>query len=1000
MANKESKGQSQDYVFLECDCDHSFEKTPDNSKWINRIDGGLVLPENSVLSVQYAGINIRGSGQDVIEFKNEKIGESEFYEYDETTSTYQKNTYDVFDNKVTTFLEYYKNQDGLYTFNLPYPYFNYDPDTYNTDWSSLNNSKDLQTEEIQNGLISTNYKSIYNFAFPIDNKRYTILKRNPNTKYTGTARGRVFGGVTFDRTISRYDYSVYQNKVELEVDKGFVSPSSVAEQISQQLQKHTKPKIKKMTCWSNSAIDTAPIVWHDSKEVQSGLTCETETFKLFQCATRRTFYKGSFDKFYNNDATNVENNHAEVQYYQDNYEYIGCYNPEFFLYGRSMLYDASYDGFQTIFAFLNTITCAGETTEHFVEHDMYLNMPYNEATLGQYINLFKIQIQDSEFWENNMAKDTNSTPDNSVFLHVSCEALPFADLPTYKNEPFGSDNPEFDINLTNPLYLTRDTTINAYDETNAFGVFYPWKANDGKIYTMIKGRFFIKMTTPAVTVPVTPSTPYFKYYKDGEDGGGSTYGGTFTQTKEQYVNANFPVATQEYNRIGFDRHFSSAGNQCILLWNGLGATSNLEVGMLNKDSSTPNPTTSDPIFSNSFIESGFEASTGDELLRHTYYYDTGNDEIYIGADSFLFNFDSTEARFNLSNCHTARKQFNTALSGFDASILTGVADDSSGNPDIYYKQSQVTSTTDAVKFPLEINGEANQPIYEVSPTTLITHTQEVFDNEIVLKENTIFDSNCGIFFSNFGISEKTFENSLWNVLGFSLQQTKTYMTEELGKYISLNRNYRFLNLGVNLNDSPVYPFTTNANINSNEIISWKTNPFSISYFNTLGVPNPFRVVQYDETPKVFNFDVKASPYRIVQNQTSTFITADVLPSKTNIPFYQVRSDVIGLTKYYGGNEQSNGKLPVVAIVNKSTPSADFMVNQGDNSMSYIIKKRTVLNTVTTQIFDNYGRPAILDEHSSIIYKIEVPYNEPLLTPFDTLGEFEEAEQLQEKKNKI
>ena len=36
---------------------------------------------------------------------------------------------------------------------------------------------------------------------------------------------------------------------------------------------------------------------------------------------------------------------------------------------------------------------------------------------------------------------------------------------------------------------------------------------------------------------------------------------------------------------------------------------------------------------------------------------------------------------------------------------------------------------------------------------------------------------------------------------------------------------------------------------------------------------------------------------------------------------------------------------------------------------------------------------------SVIYKIEVPYNEPLLTQFNTLGEFEEAEQLQQKKKK-
>ena len=74
-----SEGQEPDYIFLECNADNSFEITENNNRWINQIEGGVTLPENAKLSVQFAGINILGSGSDVVEFKNEKIGESEIY---------------------------------------------------------------------------------------------------------------------------------------------------------------------------------------------------------------------------------------------------------------------------------------------------------------------------------------------------------------------------------------------------------------------------------------------------------------------------------------------------------------------------------------------------------------------------------------------------------------------------------------------------------------------------------------------------------------------------------------------------------------------------------------------------------------------------------------------------------------------------------------------------------------------------------------------------------
>ena len=981
-----SENEQPDYIFIECACDHSFEKNENNNRWINRIDGGVTIPENALLSVQYAGLNVLGSGSDVIEFKNQKIGESEIYKYNEATENYDKVKYDVFDNKVTIFLEFYKNQDGLYNYTLPYPHFTYSTTSFEERYTAYGNNKSTTTEEKQHGVTQSTYNSIYNYAFPIDNKRYTILKRNPNSKYSGSYSGREYNGIYFVRDMANYEYSIYHNEVEIEIDKGFISPSSIAQQISQQLDKHTEPKRKTMRCWIEKSDYTTD--WdYDYQDIDGGIITETETFKLFDCATRRTFYQKASERF--NEGDNYNDN-FEVEQYQKNFEYIGCYNPSIFLTGRSILKDLSYDAKQKNYAILNQVSCEDEVVEGFVTRDLYTNIPYDKDILIQFHYLFQYQEKDSAMFETKPAKKTGSTAENSRFLHSDSEPLAFSSLAEYKLKRFGTDyssSANDRIFFTNALYLTYFPQYENFQEDGAYGCFFPWKSSvDNKYYCRVYGRFYVGLDNLG--------DPYFDFYTDTTQTI-NTYGGNNTGFEPHlaYDGSTFPISTITYNRIGWDRHFSAHGNQCIMLWNGLTDVSELKAYFHDDQNDQPQE---EHVFSNSFILNSTINST-----KEKYYYDTGNDQIYLGADSFLFNFDTVESRFTMSQLHTSRKQFNNALSGFDASILTGVkTDDNTGQPKIYY--SNIANAGHyTVQFPLDINPNANTGIYEISPTKEITSTQEVAENYQVMQTNVIFDSNCGIFFGFFGITEKTYENSLWDILGFSKTQTHTYLTEDLPLQEILYRNNRFLNSGVNLNQSQIYPFTTNAQINSNEIISWRSNPFNISYFNTLNIPNNFRVLTKISN-HTFDYKDSASPYRVIQNQVSTLMFAEKLPRKTNIPFYQVRSDILPMVKYYGGNNQTNGRLPVLTLVNKSFSGVDYFVNQGDNSMEFIIKRRITINSVTTEIFDSNGKPAILDPHSSVIYKFQVPYVTPQITPFKTSAEYQESldlEQMKKNKNK-
>ena len=59
---------SQDFKFIECNINNSFEKDKNNSRWINKISDGMVIEENSKLIVQSAYVNIVGAGSEVIQF--------------------------------------------------------------------------------------------------------------------------------------------------------------------------------------------------------------------------------------------------------------------------------------------------------------------------------------------------------------------------------------------------------------------------------------------------------------------------------------------------------------------------------------------------------------------------------------------------------------------------------------------------------------------------------------------------------------------------------------------------------------------------------------------------------------------------------------------------------------------------------------------------------------------------------------------------------------------
>ncbi len=1003
---------STEFTFIECSSESAFEINEENNKFITRVDGGIVIPENSRITVENAFINVLGADSDVIELTGRKIGDNKFFTYDNATSLYAQRTSEVFDNKVTLMLEYYKNDDMNYCFPANYPYYNYEGDyptmtvgkenyQYQLTPKGLHKidaTNGILFDEVEQGVNSSTDIGVFGYNFPHDNKRYTICGRDEFTRYNNSSafNGVVRNGRTYARDTSYYDYSVYHKPLEITVTQGQNTASSVAEQISQQLTKISEPEILTGFAWgAEPAKVTTP--WTALSEVQYSTVMSNPTFSLIQCGNRRSFWKGANYNFF--EAT-VANTNDEQDSYQDNFEFIGIYDPDVFITGRLANLDSNFADKGHI----HYITTTVPATPNATLLELETSIPYDEDILRTYHNLFEFQVANPDFWKNFVVKMLNGvqaenlTPKNSVFLHMDTADITTSTLDAYYKKTFGSDKPNasggggtFNQEMTNAIYLKYEPQYkDVFGENLAFGVF---KRRD--------------VGTPAGTKSYCNISVYFELS-----------GGGFSQFYDFPLSANTaepdtldglpPFAVPlNIRRIGWDRHFSGLGNQSIILYNGLIGESNLQVNVAGTDNAgTLGAFTPQHIYRNSYL---------DQLTGTEFFYDTAINKMYVGSDSCQLGFDLNESRFIFSNFHTPRSENNIGISGFDSSVMEDIPVQTTGQEAIFYPSAKRTTIREQIEIPLQANPNANTPIYQISPSDLAEDTNSIYGlvnlkagNGDGMKTNTVFDSMTGCYIASFGIDEDTYKGSLFEILGFSFNQIKSYMGTDFSTHFPLNRNARKLNQGVNITDVIEYPFTTNADIQANEIRTWRTNPFGLSYFNTLTPPSNMRVIKGSAPAKATHVVTYTSQdlvkkYEVTQNQTSTQMFAERLASKTLIPFYQIRSDILqDQFQYFGGNQNTSGRLPCVTMVNKSEPGADYY-SQSSSGIEYIIKKRLVINNIVTEIYDNVGRLAKnVSPFSSIIYRIEKMYNPPAQSiPFSTILEMEDAqlEKENEKKKK-
>ena len=329
---------------------------------------------------------------------------------------------------------------------------------------------------------------------------------------------------------------------------------------------------------------------------------------------------------------------------------------------------------------------------------------------------------------------------------------------------------------------------------------------------------------------------------------------------------------------------------------------------------------------------------------------------YVGANDPLFNFDNVSQRFYWSNLHTPETAGQT-------NILAGVSVE--GAP--------------------QINPDYDNPVYKINPRFNrweLTPNLRPYAPDIVAEYHgfseipttddqtyalmsrqispfTIFDSDSGIYISDFGYNEDDFDKGIWAILGFTHNQFNASESSSLNRLTRINDDNK-TNLTIT---------TTNC-----EVVSSDTVNYNVNNYGGVFVSNQVTAPQVISGPTGIKIDghtahggdrsVPSFP-AITEQTESIRISAINLPRKMLRPYYLIRSDLIEQPKYVG---HDNAVMSVIGICDKQYSGGDFYFGS-DNAFSFRITKPRTITSITTSIHDPDGTFANLDEDSAVIYRI-------------------------------
>ena len=817
---------------------------------------------------------------------------------------------------------------------------------------------------------------------------------------------------------SHFEYHEVKDLLTLKLEKGFQSPQSIAEQLTQQLQTETEDSPETFNVL-NDLAGTAKMSY----------TIKTKTFKTYNAANYGDFNKTNWDKY-------MTTKDIEAFNYYSTFNTIYVKRADLFTAGRAInnwignvgIAGGEVDPFiKTLGDFgtpnyiQNTIELEKVDTLGVAEEDRIGNYKdpidtsweWNDYNLSRLNELFKVQGNYPELFK---CMNTDRLNENELFRNKDWSGYNYAPVPP-STTPTG-------LNVKAPTLPTIDNSrflhMNRFsDSPAAFGV----KRDFGTLGSdNMKKHTYTQTIDPAITdasfnIPHSSLPIFFRYipsladkYIENPDKdndllcygfaskcvyGGKTFIRIHTEAQtgqSQGINLDFFRLRGGYKvvvgitetfhgykieggttRIGWDYHFNSYGNVCMLGFQGdLGEARSGEYQTgYGSDFNNMNPVGAVPEKTDPY---GF---LGNKVRSAV-----------MGANNPAMIYDGVSGKFGFKDLHMPEK----IGQAFNAGQTAAVA--------IENKVSTATTIpliADASQVCYKINKrirngyycpdlEGNTTIIEGN-TQAINHKSEnlmsfTFMNERV-SPNVIFDSHMGINLNLgncFKISDFNRQPEIWNrgmlgLMGFTYNQFNPTLINENNRG-DARVDFRNIN--------SLHKPTTNCEVLNTDIQNYTMNPYGGIIFSPT-ITNPVFI-------PIFNFASDASGHRpaatfktyfppIVQDTNSITIEGLQLPSLVARPYLTIRSDILSHSKYIGGKD-SGLSLPIISVINKINADKDF-IQVADSSFNYTITRPTKFSQITTAITNPDGTLASTDDGNAVIYKIMKKGD---LTNFDIISQ--------------
>jgi hypothetical protein len=854
----------------------------------------------------------------------------------------------------------------------------------------------------------------------VNNKRFTLFIKDKIAYSIGDTDKNDVAQFPplYNGIISQCTYYRLREKLNIEIKKGFNTPSAVADQITSQLKEVKNENIFEIL--DNNGY-TRPIT----------RTIETNTYKPINSQNLFNYCEATNYAWGASTLPVTEANVFQLAVdYLATFGYIGVKRPEIFEAGRKMMNELvpntpeirdntgtiknsiltnGYDGLQVAYEMTTTATRTRNTLDL-----LYTNVLYTRENCEKMMEFLDTQALYPELWDdlgqNNNYDSTRRigselpNVNNSRFIHMN------------KYATAGLGNVNLNQILGDDGFITHGTNNRA-----SVPIFFKYNPDERNNFIDNPRNWYDEATNGLNFGCIRPQQ-ITNHNADG-DSLGNIYVIAFNCVDIGGIPVNlFTDAGHKIlrgRRLGFDFHATAYGTAIITPYSGY---DNVDIGTKaafneGKGAGDTVHTFTDTIQNINPLDSTTE--TTDLTPYQTM--------IYMGANNPLVSYNTTSNRFELSRLHTSNNLGNKFKAGNKADSLTSESMTPAANLQLRELK------------PPPINADGGNTVYKINPrpsqfgfsptfkpytrndfalTTQVYHktakdyvatytndgtnTQTFNAWNDTITPFTVFDSHGGIYIDNWGFDANNWEDNLWDILGFDYNAVSSPAS-------SLNVLTKRVD---NENSDKLYRPTTNAEVVTTDTKSYITNYHEAGQFST-ALPYPIGIVKYKAAHLSANdqwvYDgattaaageftsVNAKPttlYNQVNIITqSTSITATDLKKSVLRPYYTIRSNILEGSSAIGGNP-TGADLPIISIVDKYSAANDyFMGNPSD--IQFTITKPTMLADITTSIHDSDGSYANVDKTSAVIYKIQKIKK----TPIGLIQSIMEDEEKQNKKNK-